>query len=79
MDAKTIGERLWTLRGNRTRKEVCEATNITISALANYEHGYRIPRDRAKVALSEYYGVGISELFYLPTNYTVSAVTTRER
>ena len=75
MDAKIIGQRLIELRGHRTRKEVCLATNIKLSALANYENGYRIPRDSVKIVLSNYYGVEINELFYLPANSTLREVT----
>ena len=64
MDAKTIGHRLIELRGKRTRDEVCKSTGIKPTALANYENGYRIPRDETKITLCEFYKVGIEELFY---------------
>lgn len=66
MDAKAIGKRLEALRGERTREEVARAVGISPSAVAMYELGERIPRDGIKIALANYYGVGIESLFYGP-------------
>ena len=64
MDVKLIAVRLRNLRGDKTRKEVCKATGIKLTALANYENGLRKPNDEAKMALANYYRVSIDELFY---------------
>lgn len=64
--AKIIGERLLELRTNKNleRKEVAEATGLTISALSNYELGIRVPRDEAKFVLAQYYGVDLRATFF---------------
>ena len=69
MDKLTIGQRLIQLRGDKSRNEVCNATHIGLSALSNYENGYRIPRDEVKLVLARYYGKSVEELFYCPQTH----------
>lgn len=45
-------------------EKVANDTGISRSSLNMYELGERIPRDRVKIILSEYFGVGIEELFF---------------
>ncbi len=61
---QTIAERLVAARGERTRQEVASAVGISLSALSMYENGQRVPRDEIKVALANYYGKTVQELFY---------------
>ena len=69
MNLELLGLRLRMLRGDRTLSEVSDATGIGISALGNYELGLRMPRDEAKLALANYYGMSVGELFY-PDEFT---------
>lgn len=64
--AKIIGERLRYLRESKNleRKEVANATGLTVSAISNYELGIRIPRDEVKYALAQYYNVDIKKTFF---------------
>lgn len=64
MNMELLGLRLRAMRGDRTLSEVSDATGIGISALNNYELGLRMPKDEAKIALANYYGLSIGELFY---------------
>lgn len=64
MDKKTIGERLKTIRGDVRREKVAAEVGVSVSALAMYESGKRVPRDEVKVALSNYYGVSVLDLFF---------------
>ena len=64
MDAKVIGRRLATLRGNRTQDKVSQDTGISRSAYAMYEQGERIPRDEAKKSLAKYYNTTVQALFF---------------
>ena len=64
MDKRAIGERLKRIRGDERREKVAAAVGISVSALAMYESGQRVPRDEVKVALSNYYGVSVLELFF---------------
>jgi len=63
------GKRLTELRAGKSREEVAEANNISVSALAMYELGQRNPRDDVKISLAEYFGVRVSDIFF-PTKYT---------
>ena len=60
----TIAERLKEVRGDKTRKEVCETIGISLNALMMYEIGNRIPRDEIKVKLARLYGKSIEDLFF---------------
>lgn len=62
--AKTVGERLRALRGERTRAQVAQDTGVLETALANYENDYRVPRDEVKIRLAQYYGLTVGELFF---------------
>lgn len=64
MDKNKIAERLVSLRGNRRREEVAAALQISVTALALYETGKRIPRDEVKTKMSNYYGVSVQALFF---------------
>lgn len=64
MNAKEIGERLAALRGNKTQSKVANDIGISVSALAMYESGERIPRDNIKIRLAEYYSQPISVIFF---------------
>lgn len=66
IDKEIIGERLRDLRGSRTQKEVANACNISIAALAMYETGQRIPRDEVKVRLAKYYHCRVQDIFFTP-------------
>ena len=68
-DVAANGRRLLQLRGQKSREEVAAANNISESALAMYETGYRNPRDEIKVALAAYYGVPVSAIFF-PMEFT---------
>lgn len=59
-----IAQRLILLRGKRTREEVAKAVGISLSAMAMYENGYRIPRDETKIKLANYYGVSVEQIFF---------------
>ena len=64
MDSTKIGKRLVSLRGAKSRKEVAEALKISVSALAMYERGERVPRDQIKIRIAEYYGAQLTEIFF---------------
>ena len=63
-DPVKIGKRLSNLRGNRTLKEVANAVGISVSALAMYETGKRVPRDEIKVMLARYFNTSVEALFF---------------
>lgn len=69
MNIMDNGKRLRQLRGDRPACEVASAVGISESALLMYERGERNPRDEIKVALANFYGVGLGEIFY-PEHFT---------
>ncbi len=64
MDSEKIARTLIELRGKKTRAEVAEALGLSISAVAMYENGERIPRDETKLRIAAYYGKPVSEIFF---------------
>lgn len=60
----TIAERLVAARGNRKREEVAAAVGVSLSAIAMYESGGRVPRDETKIKLADYYHTTVQELFF---------------
>ena len=60
----TVAERLVRARGERKREDVAAAIGVSLSAIAMYENGERIPRDEIKVRLAEYYKTTVQELFF---------------
>lgn len=61
---KTTGQKLVELRGSRTREQVSFETGIMYPTLYNYENDLRVPKDKVKKILADYYGVEIQDLFY---------------
>lgn len=64
MDAEAIAKKLTDLRGNESRARVAKDLGISVSALAMYETGARIPRDEIKKKIAQYYGVSVEEIFF---------------
>jgi len=64
LDADAIGKRLRELRGARSQQEVADATGVSKMAISGYEAGKRIPKDGMKIALANYYGKTVEEIFF---------------
>lgn len=64
MDTKIMAEKLRKLRGSKSRQEVADACGISVSALAMYEAGERVPRDEIKIKLAKYYNRSINYIFF---------------
>lgn len=64
IDPIRIGKRLSELRGSKTQEKVANDCNISVSALAMYETGRRVPRDEIKVTLARYYNTTVEALFF---------------
>ena len=72
MNNKIMAEKLRKLRGNKSRQEVAEACGISVSALAMYEAGERVPRDEIKIKLAKFYNRSVNYIF-LPIKCTFRA------
>jgi transcriptional regulator with XRE-family HTH domain len=64
VDRTKIAKKLIELRGEKSREEVANALNISISALQMYENAQRVPKDEIKVKIAEYYAVSVQKLFF---------------
>ena len=59
------GKRLIELRGEKSQEEAAKDIGIATSTLGMYETERRIPRDSIKIAIANYYGKSVQEIFLL--------------
>lgn len=66
MDKLVIGRKLRELRmeKNETLAKASQRMGVTISALAMYERGERLPRDEIKVKIAHYFQKTVGEIFF---------------
>ena len=64
MDNKMIANRLKSIRGEKTIRQVAKDCQISYSALAMYETGQRVPKDAIKIKLARYYNTSVEALFF---------------
>ncbi|HCW73308.1 MAG TPA: XRE family transcriptional regulator [Clostridiaceae bacterium] len=64
MDSRKIGNRLIELRKDTSREKMANDLGISMSALAMYEQGNRIPRDEIKIKIALYFGKTVQEIFF---------------
>ena len=74
----TIAERLIQARGSISRETVAKAVGVSVSAIAMYENGARVPRDEVKVKLADYYKTSVQFLFF-NQNVTLSDLKNDEK
>lgn len=48
----------------KKRESVANERGLSLSALAMYENGVRIPRDENKEKITRYYGKTVDEIFF---------------
>ncbi len=63
---KTVAERIKEARLEKgcSVEEVAKACGVSESAIQMYECGQRIPRDTIKIAMAEFFGKPIQDLFF---------------
>lgn len=64
MQETTVGKRLRTLRGKRTKREVAEAIGVSESSYVKYERDERRPNDATKVKLAKFFGKSVESIFF---------------
>ena len=62
--ALSAGDKMRTLRGNKSQEQVAEALGIPVSTYASYEQGVRIPRDSMKRKIADYYDRTVQFIFF---------------
>lgn len=65
-DKNLIAKKLTKLRQKKqkTQQEVASALGLSVSAIAMYEAGVRVPRDEVKLALAQYYQTTVGYIFF---------------
>lgn len=63
-DAKTIGARLKTLRGERSMQEMADVCGVSRQAYWKYEAGEIVPSDEVKQKIANFYGVNVGDIFF---------------
>ena len=64
MNVDTISKKLVELRGDKRQEDVAKALNIAQSTYAMYETGKRIPSDKVKMRIADYYSTTVQDIFY---------------
>lgn len=64
MDRTIIAENLVRLRGNRTQTKVAKDLGIAQSTYAMYEIGERVPSDKIKIKIANYYNRTVQFIFF---------------
>ena len=59
-----LSERLKKARGDRRREDVAKEVGVSLSAIAMYENGDRVPRDEVKIKLAKLYNTSVQALFF---------------
>ena len=59
------GKRLVELRGEKSQEEAAKDIGIATSTLGMYETERRVPRDSIKIAIANYYGKTVQDIFLL--------------
>lgn len=63
MNSKEIGQKLRTLRGDKTIAEFSKEIGIKPSTIGMYEQGERIPRDAIKIKYAKHFNMTVGEIF----------------
>lgn len=63
---KTVAERIKEARAKKgcSVEELAKACGVTNSAIQMYECGQRVPRDSIKIAMAEFFGMSVQDLFF---------------
>lgn len=63
---KTVAERVKAARVEKgvSIEDVAKGCGVSVSAIQMYECGQRIPRDSIKIAMADYFGKTVQDLFF---------------
>ncbi len=60
----TSGDKLREARGEKSQQQVADDLGISVAAVCSYENDTRVPRDKLKKDIAEYYGRTVQDLFF---------------
>ena len=63
---KTVAERIKAARAEKgvSIEDVAKGCGVSVSAIQMYECGQRVPRDGVKIAMADYFGKTVQDLFF---------------
>ena len=64
MKKKTTGQKLKSLRGKRSRKDLASELGVSVSAVTMYELDERIPKDEVKKKYAKIFNSTVEALFF---------------
>lgn len=75
-NSKSIGQRIKHLRSLKeiSQTQLAQAIGVTRQAVCNYETGDSIPSDEMKMAIAQYFGESIEDIFF--KDYVNKKITT---
>lgn len=65
MNKEKMAKKLIELRGNTSREQLAVDLGISYSAIVSYEMGERVPRDKLKIKIANYYNKNVEDIFFL--------------
>lgn len=60
----SIGEKLRSLRGKKSKSEVAKAIGVSMSSYVKYERNERVPSDDVKKKIATYFNSSVSFIFF---------------
>lgn len=67
-------EKMVSLRGEKTQKQVAEDMKIPVSTYAMVESGHRFPRRNLQAKLARYFNVTVDELFFAQSDHELRTI-----
>lgn len=64
MNRESMAQKLRDLRGSIPRETVSKAVGVSVSALAMYENGARVPRPDIMIEIAKFYGKSVTYIFF---------------
>ena len=64
MDRQEIARRLRGIRGQMSRQKLAEHLGVSVTSIAYYETGQRVPSDPVKAKYADLFGISIDEVFF---------------
>lgn len=64
LSTQEVGEKIRALRGDLGQEELGKALGCTKNAISQYERGLRMPSDKMKVEIANYFGLPVSSIFF---------------
>lgn len=64
MNRDLVAQRLISLRGNRTQKQIADAIGVLPSTYSMYESAQRMPSDEIKIKIAKLHHKSVQSIFF---------------